>query len=140
MDRKNIRMKCAAALACIAPVDCVLAAAVAAAAPDGLHFEWGTALLSFVICTLSGVASLLQRVSKELSANPDKPLAHPYLFVATNMAGSWAAGALAYALGQMMHWGVWECLVSMIIASYAGAAFLESVYAARMPRMTGTVP
>lgn len=141
MTNKYIRICLWAALVFLATTQAVLAATVAAmSAPLGLDLHWGTALLSFAICTLSGVASLLQRISKELRLNPGEPLPHPLLFIATNMTGSWLAGALAFILGQSVQADVWKELGSMIVASYAGAVIIEAYVEAKMPKFSADPP
>ena len=137
MTVKFVRECLRAALIFVATTQAVLAATVATLGAGPLvDLQWGMLLMSFIICTLSGVASLLQRISKELGANPGRPLAHPSLFIATNMLGSWVAGLLAYVMGQILHWDVWSALLSMIIASYTGAVFIELVVSSRMPVAT----
>lgn len=130
MTNKFIRSCVIATLLLLCATQMVLAASVAQIASDGLNLHWDVALLSFAICTLSGIASLLQRVSKELKVTAGA-LPNPWLFCSTNLAGSWVAGALAFATAQATHLEVWSELAAMIVASYAGAQYLEAQFEKR---------
>ena len=115
-------------------MQCALGATIAQISADGfLEFRWDVTALSFVICTVSGVAALLQRVNAELKLNPDHELPRPWLFCTMHMIGSWAAGLLAFLLGQQMRLDVWACLVMMMTASYKGAQWLERYAESKLP-------
>lgn len=121
-----LRSTVIAFIVCVVMGQAVLAATVAQiTGPEGLNLHWDVAILSFIICTLSGIASLLQRIATELKASPG-PLPNPVIFCAANLTGSWAAGALAFVSGQSLHLDVWMSLGSMIVASYVGARYIEA--------------
>lgn len=101
-----------------------LAATAASLAPS-TSMPLDQALLSFVICTFSGVAALLRRIDKELKVNPGA-LPRPALFCAMHLFGSWLAGGLAFVISQQQHFDVWAEVGLMIVASYIGAAWVEA--------------
>lgn len=101
---------------------------------QGLDLRWDVMLLSFVICTVSGVAALLQRINAELTKNPERPLPHPILFCASHMVGSWAAGLAAFIVGQQFGFEAWTALSLMMTASYMGARWLEAWAEGRLPK------
>jgi cation transport ATPase len=134
MTLKHLRMALTATLLLLFTAQAALAATMAMiVGPAGLNLEWGTMALCFIICTVSGVAALLQRINAELKLNPG-PLPRPFLFCAMHMSGSWVAGLLAFIIGQQMKMEVWSELALMIAASYAGARFLEAYVESRMPK------
>lgn len=101
------------------------ASSISLAATSGVvSLPWDQALLSFVICTFSGVAALLRRIDRQLRENGGV-LERPLLFCAMHLFGSWAAGGLAFVLGQIQGFDVWKELGLMIVGSYLGAAFFE---------------
>ncbi len=83
-------------------------------------------VLAFM-ATLSGSAALLYRLRQELRDSGDGVISRPWLFVSTNMLGSWVAAVLAVALAQSQAAGVWTEIGMVISASFGGARVIEAV-------------
>ena len=81
----------------------------------------------FVLSTLSGATALIQRIDRELRESVDKKLPRPTLFAAAHMLGSWMAGALAFLIAEGQDVNDWLELGIIIVASFAGAKFIESI-------------
>lgn len=89
---------------------------------SGLHV-----LVMCALSTLSGVTALTLRVDAELRRARSKNLHRPVLFVSSHMLGSWLAGVLAFALSEHSTLGPWAQIISVIIASFMGAKFVEKI-------------
>lgn len=89
---------------------------------SGLHV-----LVMCALSTLSGVTALTLRVDAELRRARSKNLPRPVLFVSSHMLGSWLAGVLAFALSEHSTLGPWAQIISVIIASFMGAKFVEKI-------------
>jgi hypothetical protein len=81
--------------------------------------------LAFGLSTLSGATALVWRLDKELRNAPDGVLPRPWLFAASNILGSWTAGALAWIGSQSQASGVWATLGVVIVLSFGGARVIE---------------
>lgn len=93
-------------------------------------FEGMTAvsfMIVFVLSTLSGATALIQRIDRELRESVDKKMPRPTLFAAAHMLGSWLAGTLAFLISEGHDVNDWLELGVIIIASFAGAKFIESI-------------
>lgn len=102
----------------------VWAASIAAQDAFGA-VEWPVFALAFGLSTLSGATALVWRLDKELRASPDGSLPRPWLFAASNLLGSWTAGALAWVGAQGQGSGVWSTLGAVILLSFGGARVIE---------------
>lgn len=87
----------------------------------------GSAAIVFVLSTLSGATALLQRIDRELRDAVQKKLPRPTLFAAAHMLGSWLAGALMFLISEGQDVNDWLELGLVIVASFAGAKFIESI-------------
>lgn len=140
MNSRHLRASISSALGSLAFAQGALATTLAEiTGPQGLDLRWDVMLLSFVICTVSGLAALLQRINVELKVNPGQPLPHPILFCASHMVGSWAAGLAAFIVGQQFR-ETWTTLSLMMVASYLGARWLEAWAEGRLPKGPETPP
>jgi hypothetical protein len=81
--------------------------------------------LAFGLSTLSGATALVWRLDRELRHAPDGQLPRPWLFAASNILGSWTAGALAWIGSQSQAAGVWATLGVVIVLSFGGARVIE---------------
>lgn len=88
---------------------------------------WPTLIIVFALSTMSGATALLQRIDRELRESKDKTLPRPTLFAAAHMLGSWLAGALAFLICEGQDANDWVELGIIIVASFAGAKFIESI-------------
>ena len=73
----------------------VIADSGAAGLSEFEEIRWGVLALAFGLSTLSGATALVWRLDRELRAAPDGKLPRLWLFVASNLMGSWLAGAFA---------------------------------------------
>lgn len=80
--------------------------------------------VTLFVSTLVGVTALLARIDRELSAAPDKPLPHPWVFSAVHMSGSWLAGPGMFFAAQDAGVGVWKGLGLVVVGSLAGAKLI----------------
>lgn len=87
--------------------------------------DWPVLALAFGLSTLSGATALVWRIDRELRNAPDGKLPRPLLFAASNLLGSWLAGALAWIMAQSQASGVWATLVIVILLSFSGARAIE---------------
>jgi len=93
--------------------------------------------------SLSGATALVQRIDRELRENEGRPLPRPWLFCAAHMLGSWLAGTLAFIASQHPALDVWFKLGMVIVASFAGAKFIEAMtekYLGGLPGATEAKP
>lgn len=135
MTNSFLRAALRGAVLLLLTAQCAVGATLAQITGDaGLRLEWDVMLLSFVFCTVSGLAALLHRVNAELRANPEAELPHPLVFCASHLVGSWAAGLLAFIIAQQMRFDVWASLGAMMAASFQGARWLEAYAESRLPR------
>ena len=86
-----------------------------------------TLAIVFVLSTLSGATALIQRIDRELRSGTEKTLPRPTLFAAAHMLGSWMAGTLAFLIAEAQDANDWLELGIIIVASFAGAKFIESI-------------
>lgn len=109
----------------------VWAAATLAQASAGLsdfgEIRWSILALAFGLSTLSGATALVWRLDQELRRSPDGKLPRPWLFAASNLMGSWTAGALAWITSQSQSAGVWPTLGLVILLSFGGARAIEAM-------------
>ena len=96
--------------------------------------------VTMFVSTLAGVTALLTRIDRELSAAPDKPLPHPWIFCAAHMAGSWLAGTAMFFAAQDAGMGVWKGLGLVVIGSFAGAKLIELAAERLMGKVAGVSP
>lgn len=97
----------------------------------------------FVLSSLSGATALTQRIDRELRDGLVKALPRPMLFVAAHMLGSWLAGTLAFLICEGQDVNDWIELGVIILASFAGAKFIESIsekYLAQWTPKPGSEP
>ena len=92
---------------------------------EGITFP--TMVIVFVLSSLSGATALLQRIDRELRESATKTLPRPTLFAAAHMLGSWLAGCLAFILAENQDTNDWLELGIIVVASFAGAKFIESI-------------
>lgn len=90
----------------------------------------------FVLSSLSGATALIHRIDRELRNFEGKPLPRPTLFAAAHMSGSWTAGTLAFLLSEAADIPDWHELGVIIVASFAGAKFIEAVGEKYLSRWT----
>jgi hypothetical protein len=105
----------------------VWAATVAVGAHPFDSVDLPVLALAFGLSTLSGATALVWRLDRELRTSPDGHLPRPWLFAASNILGSWTAGAFAWITSQSQDGGVWLTLGVVIVASFAGARLIEVV-------------
>lgn len=86
-----------------------------------------TVVIVFVLSSLSGLTALLQRIDQELRVMKVKELPRPTLFAAAHMMGSWSAGTLAFVICEGQNSNDWLELGIIVVASFAGAKFIESI-------------
>ena len=108
-----------------APTSAYAATLVGAGGVMDIDFNWFTLALMFGLSTLSGGTALVWRIDLELRKAPDGKLPNPRLFAASNMMGSWTAGALAWVTSQGQELGVFPTLGAVILMSFGGARALE---------------
>ena len=92
-----------------------------------------------VLSSLSGATALLHRIDKQLGVSPGAKLPRPILFVVSHMMGSWLACALVLVL---MHGrGIWIYyeLAAIVMASFGGAKFVESMAEKWLITIRGTL-
>lgn len=103
----------------------VWAAAVLAPGHPFDAIDFPVLALAFGLSTLSGATALVWRLDQELRKAPDGILPRPWLFAASNILGSWTAGALAWVSAQGQDVGVWPTLAMVIAISFGGARAIE---------------
>lgn len=140
MSTRYLRAALFGAMSILLCAQGALAATLAQVAADGLGLQWDVVLLSFVICTVSGVAALLQRINTELRTSPDHDLPHPILFCSAHMVGSWAAGIAAAIASQQFKFDIWASLSLMMGASYLGARWMEAWAESKVPPLPSSPP
>ena len=86
-----------------------------------------TLLIVFVLSSLSGATALLQRIDRELRESLSKTLPRPTLFAGAHMLGSWMAGCLAFLICESSDTNDWLELGVIVVASFAGAKFIEAI-------------
>ena len=91
------------------------------------NVSWGVLALAFGLSTLSGATALVWRLDKELRAAPDGKLPRLWLFVASNIMGSWLAGAFAWIGAMAIDRDVWATLSVVILLSFGGARAIEAL-------------
>ena len=102
------------------------AASLAVSINDPLmNINFPVLALAFSLATLSGATALIWRLDKELRSSPDGKLPRPWLFAASNIMGSWTAGALAWITSQGQEFSVWQTLAMVILFSFGGARLIE---------------
>lgn len=94
--------------------------------------------LAFGLSTLSGATALVWRLDKELRDSPDGRLPRPWLFSASNLLGSWTAGAFAWLSAQGQGAGVWTTLGLVIVLSFGGARVIEVIAEKYINRAKGS--
>jgi len=105
---------------------------------EGITFP--TVVIVFVLSSLSGATALLQRIDRELRESVTKTLPRPTLFAASHMLGSWLAGCLAFMLAENQNINDWLELGIIVVASFAGAKFIESISEKYMAHWTPQAP
>lgn len=103
------------------------------------NVSWSVLALAFGLSTLSGATALVWRLDQELRKSPDGKLPRPWLFAASNLLGSWTAGALAWITSQSQSAGVWGTLGVVILLSFGGARAIEAL-AERYLNKPGALP
>lgn len=88
-------------------------------------------LMVLILSTVSGLAALLNRIKTEMPARLVP-------FVAAHMAGSLVAGVLAFFAAEQMDAPDMAEAVSIALAAYAGAAFMDKWSARFVDKTTNT--
>jgi len=99
-----------------------------------------TLVIVFVLSSLSGATALLQRIDRELRESATKTLPRPALFATAHMLGSWLAGCLAFMLAENQDVNDWLELGIIVVASFAGAKFIESISEKYLAHWTPKTP
>lgn len=87
-----------------------------------------TPLEWFLVCllsTLSGLTSLLIRVSNEINANPPRTIRHPFIFGGAHMLGSWLAGVMTFFSAAQFGFYGFSIGVAVPAIAFGGAASCE---------------
>lgn len=99
-----------------------------------------TLVIVFVLSSLSGATALLQRIDRELRESVTKKLPRPTLFAAAHMLGSWMAGCLAFLIAESSDTNDWLELGIIVVASFAGAKFIEAISEKYLAQWTPKTP
>lgn len=113
------------------------ALAVALRLSEGVEISLALMVSAFVLSSLAGATALAFRLDRELRTAPDQPLTRPWLFCCVHMLGSWLAGTLCFLVMQSVTGvDVWYRLAAIVMASFAGARYVEAkteTFISRMP-------
>lgn len=103
------------------------ASALALRLSDGVEISVALLVSAFALSSLAGATALVFRLDRELRRAPDEPLLRPWLFCAMHMLGSWLSGTLCLLVTQSVTGvDVWYKLAAIVMASFAGARYVEA--------------
>jgi hypothetical protein len=135
-DMALLALKACLALAWTATFAAAYAAALGRDGGQGgvLGLDPMLLVLTAIISTLSGGTALAWRINDLMLKEDERvaaqggerrPFVRPWLFAGAHMGGSWMAGTLLFLFARAGDWGVWHTLAGVLIASFAGAKFIE---------------